>query len=169
MIDLNDFVPDGAVTVSSDGSSGVLAESNQGYAELFNDPDFGDPNVILPELGGLPTTLRFDYTFLEPGTLNNDLFEVYVFNANGFILTTPDFATTDPGTGTVSLDLAPLSGNLVGAWFNFRSLAGDSAMTSSVTISNVTLSTTAVPEPSALALFSIGGLGLVLSSRPRKR
>ena len=165
-IDLNDFFADPTVTVSADGSSASFAEDS-GFllAGLFNDPGFGDPEVII---AGLGTTLAFDFDFVE-GAGNDDEFFAGVLGADGFSIFGFDFFTGDSDAGTISFDLSTLIGEAF-LGFEFGLVSFDDVFDSTLLISNVRLETaTAVPEPSALFLMLTGMLALLSVTRRRRR
>ncbi|NOZ53306.1 MAG: PEP-CTERM sorting domain-containing protein [Gammaproteobacteria bacterium] len=163
-IDLNDFFPDPTVTVSADGSSATLAEDlSAATVVLFNDPDLGDPEVIL---AGVGTNLLFDFEFVKPNDSGNSVIEFVAFVLDvdsglsagaGF-----EFLTSSAGSGTVLFDLTGLVGDTLGLQFELRT-----SSTAKVTVSNLRLETAmvTVPEPTVLVLFGLGLLPMVIISR----
>ena len=167
-IDLNDFYadPPAAVTIAPDGSLAVMAEdATTSPVLLANDPGLGDPNVIIPGVGVL---LSFDYNFTEASG-NNDEFGVFVLDAaTGLSAGTAfEFFTQDTGSGTVSFNLSSLVGRTLGLQFQLTALPGDQGLTSSVIVSNVSLSQGTIGEPPVLLLLGNGLLAWLVFGRRR--
>jgi hypothetical protein len=169
-INLNDFFADPTVTVSLDGSTATFAEDPFLTPVLLsNDPGLGDPQVILPEIGGIGQILFFDFDFVEPGapSINDDEFGAFIIDKTGSSAGPAfEFFTDVTSSGTVSFDLSSLSGPTyepLGLQFQLSALFGDVDLDSTLTISNVQL----VPVPGAVLLGSIG-VGLVGWLRRRR-
>jgi hypothetical protein len=173
-IDLNDFFADPTVIVAADGSMATFAEDPGLFTVILsNDPGFGDPNVIIP---AADTTLTFDYSFSEaPG--EDDEFGAFILDGNtGLSVAGFEFFTQDTSSGSVSFDISDLTGQTLGLQFQLTSgFADDTGFSSTLEISNVALVETTglpisgVPEPTTLALFAIGAIGLVVVARRRQR
>jgi len=170
-IDLNDFFPSpsAAISIAVDGTSALLTESaSAATVSLINDPDAGDPEVII---AGVGTSLIFDYTFTELVDDDN-YFTAFVFDGNsglsfgaGF-----EFLTSISGSGSLSFDLSSLVGELLGLQFELGpNSIDDAALTSTLSISNGRLETTVaqVSEPMMLLLFSLGLIIMVLAASKR--
>ncbi|NOY71347.1 MAG: PEP-CTERM sorting domain-containing protein [Gammaproteobacteria bacterium] len=170
-VNLNNFFADPSVTVSADGTSARISEDPLLFSTLLvNDPGLGDPDVIIPDMG---TTLNFSYRFIEAVGEDNE-FGVFVIDAatGGSAGNDFEFFTQDSGSGIVSFDLTSLAGQTSGLQFSLTALPGDAGFDSVVTISDVFLKTSdvtpvPVPEPSALLLFLIGFVCLLLSGSRR--
>ncbi len=168
-IDLNDFFADDDVTVSADGTSALFVE-NPDFSSIIlsNDPGLGDPEVII---AAPMTTLSFDYSFVETLGGDDEFFAFLLDSVTGSPLGAAyQFLTTDSGSGTVNMDISPLTGGQLGLQFNLNSLFADTSTNSTLTVSNVTLSTGStvgvVPLPAGLPLL-LGGLGLFAIVRRR--
>lgn len=163
-IDLNQFYGNPTAVVSLDGASATLSEdSDLSSVLLSNDPYLGDPGIIVPS--GL-TTLGFTYEFtLAPG--NEDNFYAKVFDGiSGDVI--QDFRAETSGSGQVTWDLTGLSPDITLLGLEFQLNSYDNAFDSFVNISNPRLEATAsVPEPSLLALLSLGLVGLARLKRHR--
>lgn len=161
LVDLNNFYADPTVIVSVDGSTATIGESAIiSPVLLSNDPFLGDPEVIFAEIAGTGQRLTFDYDFVEPAG-NDDEFGAFVINVTTGLSAGPsfEFFTQSTSSGTVSFDLSSLAGNQLGLQFELSALPGDPGLTSTVEISNVSL--TPIPVPGAALL---GAAGLVASS-----
>lgn len=163
-IDLTDFFADTSVTVAADGSTATLAEdATLTPVLLVNDPGLGDPNVIIP---GVNTFLEFNYVFNEPVD-NEDEFGVFVIDAatGSSAGAAYDFFLSESGSGFVAFDLNSLVGKTLGLQFQLSSLFADSALTSTVELSNVQLVERVVPVSSTVFLLGLGLLGVALERR----
>lgn len=156
-LNLNDFFffSTDPVTVTADGSSATLGEdSSLVTVVLSNVPDLGDPNIIIPAPGRI---LAFEFDFSEPpGLGNDDEFGAFVLDGSTGSSRGPafEFFATDSSSGTVEFDLSTQVGELLGMQFQLSARLGDSAISSTVTISNLRLvDPAAVPAPSTLALL----------------
>ena len=70
-IDLNDFlfIAGDPVSIAPDGSSATLGEDAAfSSIPLFNDPFFGDPEVVI---GGPLVELKFEFDFSEPARVTS--------------------------------------------------------------------------------------------------
>jgi hypothetical protein len=169
IIDLNDFYADPTVIVAPDGTSAFFTEDPIfQVAILGNDPGLGDPEVILAEFGGIPQVLTFDYLFAE-GAGEDDEFAAFLIDADtGFEVGAPyEFFTGSAGAGSVRWDLTGLQGYTLGMQFQLSSLFLDTGFTSTLEVSDLTLS--AVPEPSTLLLLLAGGLAVFSWRASRRR
>jgi hypothetical protein len=167
LINLNDFFADPTVSVATDGSSATIAEDLLlNPVLLANDPGLGDPEVITPGI------LSFDFIFNE-GAGDDDEFGAFVLGADGFSLGPEyEFFTRDSSSGTVSFDLSPFSGSVLGLQFQLASLFEGTIedgrnLNSIVTVSNVQL--TPVPEPATMILVGTGLVGLLGLGRKKFR
>lgn len=160
VLDLNLFFADPTVTVNASGTSATMAEDAfLGAVILSNDPGLGDPVLFTPQVGAV---LSFDYAFGEP-TGNDDRFLAHLLDgAGGSPGPAYEFSVMDPGSGSVSFNLDGLVGQTLGLHFQLETvlLGNDSAFTSTVTVSNVTVTTAQVPEPATFLMLLSGFLGL---------
>ena len=169
------FYYDDPVEFEDDGYTAVLNENAQ-YATvlLSNDPFLGDPNVIIP---GENTLLSFEYDFVEPDNGNNDEFVFFLFDSDTFEFI-DEFFVSSSSNGSYSFDLSDYLGQTLGLQFELNPVLfddpnnelADSALDSTVRISNMLLNTVAtpVPEPSTTFSFLLGGLLLLLVKRWNK-
>jgi hypothetical protein len=172
LIDLNNFFADPSVTVAADGSSAVFNEDPLlGFVLLANDPGLGDPAVITPALG--KTLLSFNYTFTLGGPSEEDEFLAFVVDPNtgGSLGPSFEFLLSSSGSGTVSFDLSPFIGNILGLQFQLSALLNDGGFSSIASVSNVQLAevTQPVPEPASMLLFGTGLVTYFLYSKRKKK
>jgi len=166
-IDLTDFYADPTVTVSSDGSSAIIAEDpSLSTVLLSNDPYYGDPGIVVPD--GL-ITLNFSYNFVEP-TNNDDEFYAKVFDGDSGALL-DEFSIDYSDSGTVSWDLSGIDPAITLLGLEFQLNAYDLEADSYVEISNVYMETAVapVPEPGTFVLIGSGILGFLSFSRKKSR
>ena len=169
-IDLNDFFADPTVTVTSDGSSAAFEEDPPFLSVMLsNDPGFGDPNIIIPAPN---RELIFEYDFIEPsGVGNNDSFFAFILDGTtGIPIPGFDFSVSNTDTGSHAFDLSTLVGETLGLQFELVSLAGDTAFSSTLRVSDVRLVTPdgAASEPPIVVLM-LGGLMIAFLSRRNRR
>ncbi len=151
-IDLNDFEPSLTVFIAPDGTSARMEEDGLFPPSILsNDPGFGDPVVILPEIGGIGQMLSFTFDFTEPSG-NDDEFRATVLDGTTGVSVGPafEFSSLMSDAGIVSFDLSPLAGFTLGLLFELDSLGGDTKLDSTVVVSDVVL--TNIPEPETYAL-----------------
>ena len=170
-IDLyNDFVADTPVTVETDGSfASFVEDAGYGSVILSNDPFLGDPIVIIPGAG---VTLSFDYSFIDGGDTDSDEFGAYVIDFDTGLSAGADyeFFTSATSSGSESWDLSGLTGMTLGLQFQLSALPGDLGLGSTLTVSNVELtSATPVPEPASIVLLASGVLGVTAVRRRRRQ
>lgn len=174
-IDLNDFFPEGIVTVAPDGSEAFLEmDSEYGYTLFLNDPLWGDSGIILPA-GSL--TLSFGYEFFE--SFGNDTgFSASLFDGisgdpiDGFSLN-----STESGTKIYDLTALLSPGqNFLGLNFSLDEYAVDPATglhnigsTAFIKDLRLTYETTVIPEPNTLVLLGIGLIALGGVTRKKGR
>lgn len=159
LLDLNDFFADPEVMVSVDGTTATLFESDSSsFVLLANDPGLGDPNIVLPSSG---TTLSFDYDFSELGSGADDEFGAFLLDGTtGLSLGAPfEVFFNSSSSGTLSFSLDALVGQTLGLQFQLGALFSDLSYESTVTVSNLRLTTamSVVPLPSA-GLLLMGAL-----------
>lgn len=151
IIDLNKFYADPAVTVAADGTSATIVEDPAiSPVLLSNDPAFGDPLVIIGELGKV---LRFNYDF-EMAVEDDNIFSAFVLDPTTGGVASSDlfFSTNTAGDATVTFDLSGFSGRVLGLQFELGTGENDGASSAVVTISEV--ETAAVPLPPPLAMLA---------------
>ena len=162
-IDLNDFsfIAGDPVVIAGDGSSAAIGENPAFFSiSLFNDPFFGDPEVVI---GGPGVELKFQFDFSEPAG-NIDEFFVFVFDTDtGFSLGPSfEFFADSTSSGTVTFDLSSLtpSSPVLGMEFSLNSIFGDGGFDSEVTVSDLRLETpdAVIPEPASIFVWSLLGL-----------
>jgi len=161
-LNLNDFFADPSIIVTPDGSSAAMSEDPNLFSVLLvNDPFLGDPEIVM---AGANTSLLFNYVFDEPAG-NDDEFIAFVLDTNTGLSAGAEFEflTSASSSGTVGFDLSSLTGTTLGIQFELASF--DAQFTSTITISNLRLNISDVPEPPVLALIS---LSLLMMQRKHK-
>lgn len=160
------YDPGAPVTISPDGSTAVLTES-EFLAGVFLSslPGLGDPEVIIATPGA---TLSFRYHFDEPAG-NDDVFSVALLDGTTGDSLGPayEFSASSSADGTVSFALSALPGSTLGLQFGLVAELGDTAFTSSLTLSSLEI--TEVPLPATLPLMLTGLAWLAGRSGRRRR
>jgi hypothetical protein len=183
-INLNEF-SGSLIVVSPDGSTAdILGETGTTSPSLYLDP-FVDlilypgvtppPDLLIPAAG---RSLVFEFEFDEAPD-NQDLFFARLYESGTTITGLADSPVFDTSTsGTISFDLSPfVSYGPIGldiyllhfdtGYFECEGFS-PGCWQSTASVSNMRLIDTAVPEPSTLALFGIGMLGMAASRRRKK-
>lgn len=161
--------PESAVTFSDGGYTAELEEDFFSFSVvLSNDPFFGDPNVVDPEMYD---TLTFDYDFVEPLPDNENTFHAILFDTNLPFMTDyflEEFYIDETSMGSYTFDnLSAYAGRTLGLQFELQASPLDFGFDSTVTISNLRLDTVSapIPEPSTVSLLFLGCLLLPFMRR----
>jgi hypothetical protein len=145
---------DGYVTKTNAPTSIVIASSNNGSAA---DTDF---LIAMPVSG----TVSFDWSFVTSDLAGKDPFSV---GSNGIFTKLTSDTSGSPQSSSYSVSL------LLGQVFAFRASSVDGQFgRSETTITNFVVSYTpsgAVPEPTSMAIFGLGALGMAYRQRRKNK